>query len=213
MCLDFVITLMKHRRMYFSNSFLDSSPTNAVTGIAASFYKQSLLALFRRVPAQKQRESEYFRIRTRAKKQNKTKHINWLSIHLFFNHPLDKLVVVGFVLITCVWQVLICKNTFKMWRSTQSVQTAAQKHTSKFKLNISATHWERWRPPAWSILPRGRWDSFQHLSGWLPGGPSWPPAPLTGRRSSTLADPSAPGSGVNLEPRPPNGTKHTRCLQ
>lgn len=35
----FVFTLIKQRRIYFSNCFLDSSPTNAVTGMAASFYK------------------------------------------------------------------------------------------------------------------------------------------------------------------------------
>lgn len=29
--------LMKHRRMYFSNCFLEASPQNAVTGMAASF--------------------------------------------------------------------------------------------------------------------------------------------------------------------------------
>lgn len=34
---------MKHRRMYFSNSFLDSFPTNAVTGMAASFYTNDLV--------------------------------------------------------------------------------------------------------------------------------------------------------------------------
>lgn len=33
-----VFTLMKQKRMNFSNCFLDSSPTNAVTGMAASFY-------------------------------------------------------------------------------------------------------------------------------------------------------------------------------
>lgn len=32
-----VFTLMKQRRIYFSKSFVDSSPTNAVTGMAASF--------------------------------------------------------------------------------------------------------------------------------------------------------------------------------
>lgn len=33
-----MFTLMKQRRMYFSNCFLDSFPTNAVTGMAANFY-------------------------------------------------------------------------------------------------------------------------------------------------------------------------------
>lgn len=35
---SFIFTLMKQSRMYFSNCFLESSPTNAVTGMAASFY-------------------------------------------------------------------------------------------------------------------------------------------------------------------------------
>lgn len=32
------VTLMKQRRMYLSKCFLDSAPTNAVTGMAASFW-------------------------------------------------------------------------------------------------------------------------------------------------------------------------------
>lgn len=95
-----VFTLMKQRRIYFSNCFLDSSPTKAVTGMAASFCTKYVCTILTTVMGKRNMTAAMWVCIVGSK----IEQIQWH--HLFFNHPLHKLVVIGFV-ISHVWKILI----------------------------------------------------------------------------------------------------------